>query len=102
LCHIIIKAEAYKAKNSLTQCFNCQKFGHISENANNPLDICGVGAVTYIRSALELINRRTSYQTVATGNQKMESSPTPPTTVSSATQQRSRNAGECRDLASGD
>jgi hypothetical protein len=29
LCHVSIKVEAYRAQNSLTQCYNCQQFGHI-------------------------------------------------------------------------
>jgi hypothetical protein len=29
LCHISIKVEAYKNHNGLTQCFSCQKFGHV-------------------------------------------------------------------------
>jgi hypothetical protein len=29
LCHIAIKVEAYRSRNSLTQCFNCQQFGHV-------------------------------------------------------------------------
>jgi hypothetical protein len=29
LCHISIKVESYKSHNALTQCYNCQKFGHI-------------------------------------------------------------------------
>jgi hypothetical protein len=30
-CHISIKAEAYKSRNTLTQCYNCQKFGHVGQ-----------------------------------------------------------------------
>jgi hypothetical protein len=32
LCHISIKVEAYKSKNTLTQCYNCQQFGHVRAN----------------------------------------------------------------------
>jgi hypothetical protein len=32
LCHICIKVEAYKSQSSLTQCFNCQQFGHVWAN----------------------------------------------------------------------
>jgi hypothetical protein len=28
LCNIIFEVEAYKSKNGLTQCYNCQRFGH--------------------------------------------------------------------------
>jgi hypothetical protein len=36
LCHIAIKAEACKTQNSLTQCYNCQKFGHVWANCKQP------------------------------------------------------------------
>jgi hypothetical protein len=36
LCHIMIKVEAYRAQNGLTQCFNCQKFGHVWANFRQP------------------------------------------------------------------
>jgi hypothetical protein len=29
LCHIAVKVEAYRNQNGLTQCYNCQKFGHV-------------------------------------------------------------------------
>jgi hypothetical protein len=32
LCHIAIRVEAYRAKNSLTQCYNCQEFGQVWAN----------------------------------------------------------------------
>jgi hypothetical protein len=36
LCHIAIKVEAYRAQNCLTQCYNCQRFGHIWANCKQP------------------------------------------------------------------
>jgi hypothetical protein len=36
LCHIIIRVEAYRAQNGLTQCFNCQQFGHFWANCRQP------------------------------------------------------------------
>jgi hypothetical protein len=36
LCYIAIKVEAYKAQNGLTQCYNCQKFGHVWANCRQP------------------------------------------------------------------
>jgi hypothetical protein len=36
LCHICIKVEAYKSQSSLTQCFNCQQFGHVWANCKQP------------------------------------------------------------------
>lgn len=35
-CHISIKAHAYKSQNTLTQCYNCQKFGHVWTNCKQP------------------------------------------------------------------
>jgi hypothetical protein len=29
LCNIVMKVEAYASQNGLTQCYNCQRFGHI-------------------------------------------------------------------------
>jgi hypothetical protein len=36
LCHIATKVEAYRAQNALTQCHNCQQFGHIWANCKQP------------------------------------------------------------------
>jgi hypothetical protein len=36
LCNIIIKVEAYRAQNGLTQCYNCQQFGHVWANCKQP------------------------------------------------------------------
>jgi hypothetical protein len=36
LCHISIKVELYKSQNGLTQCYNCQKFGHVWANCKQP------------------------------------------------------------------
>jgi hypothetical protein len=36
LCHICIKVEAHKSQKSLTQCFNCQQFGHVWANCKQP------------------------------------------------------------------
>jgi hypothetical protein len=36
LCHIAIKVEAYRSQNALTQCYNCQKFGHVWVNCKQP------------------------------------------------------------------
>jgi hypothetical protein len=37
LCHISSKVESYKYQNALTQCYNCQKFGHVWANCKQPL-----------------------------------------------------------------
>jgi hypothetical protein len=36
LCNIIIKVEAYRAQTGLTQCYNCQQFGHVWANCKQP------------------------------------------------------------------
>jgi hypothetical protein len=36
LCHIAIRVEAYRALNALTQCHNCQQFGHVCANCKQP------------------------------------------------------------------
>jgi hypothetical protein len=36
LCHIILIMKAHKGRSCLTQCFNCQKFDHTSENCRQP------------------------------------------------------------------
>jgi hypothetical protein len=37
LCHISVRVEAYKISSNLTQCHNCQQFGHVWANCNQPL-----------------------------------------------------------------
>jgi hypothetical protein len=54
LCQNCIKVEAYKSHSSLTQCFNCQQFGHVWANCKQPprcmwcgggrRDLAGAGA----------------------------------------------------------
>jgi hypothetical protein len=36
LCHISVRVEAYKAQTGLTQCHNCQQFGHVWANCKQP------------------------------------------------------------------
>jgi hypothetical protein len=36
LSHIIKKVEAYRARTGLTQCYNCQQFGHVWANCKQP------------------------------------------------------------------
>jgi hypothetical protein len=35
-CHIAIRVEAYRTQNTLTQCHNCQQFGHVWANCKQP------------------------------------------------------------------
>jgi hypothetical protein len=43
LCNIIVKVEAYKSKSGLTQCYNCQRFGHIWVHCRQPPPCMGCG-----------------------------------------------------------
>jgi hypothetical protein len=36
LCHISIRVETYRAQSGLTQCHNCQQFGHVWANCRQP------------------------------------------------------------------
>jgi hypothetical protein len=36
LCHTAIRVEVYRAQNDLTQCHNCQQFGHVRANYKQP------------------------------------------------------------------
>jgi hypothetical protein len=36
LCHISIRVEIYRCQNGLTQCHNCQQFGHVWANCKQP------------------------------------------------------------------
>jgi hypothetical protein len=36
LCHTAIRVEAYRAQSGLTQCNNCQQFGHVWANCRQP------------------------------------------------------------------
>jgi hypothetical protein len=36
LCHIAMRVEAYRSKSALTQCHNCQQFGHVWANIKQP------------------------------------------------------------------
>jgi hypothetical protein len=39
-CHISIKEEAYRTQTGLTQCHNCQPFGHVWANCKQPPPRC--------------------------------------------------------------
>jgi hypothetical protein len=52
LNRIIIKTELYRAQIGLTQCYNCQKFGHFWANCKQPFYVCGAMVATCIGNAL--------------------------------------------------
>jgi hypothetical protein len=51
LCHVVIRVEAYRAQSGLTQCHNCQQFGHVWANCKQMLiaakghQECGKGKI---------------------------------------------------------
>jgi hypothetical protein len=46
LCHIAIGVEAYRAQNGLTQCHNCQQYGHVWANWKQPPRCLWCGGAT--------------------------------------------------------
>jgi hypothetical protein len=50
LCHIAIRVEAYGTQNGLTECHNCQQFGHVWPNCKQPPRCLCSGAATYTKS----------------------------------------------------
>jgi hypothetical protein len=75
LCHISIKVEAMKSKNTLTQCYNCQQFGHIWANCKQPSRFYGVGAATCIKEI------QLRLRCAATASWRKERNHIPPTTA---------------------
>jgi hypothetical protein len=51
LCHIAIRVEVFKAQNGITQCYNCQTFGHIWANCRQPPRCMCAEVATCVRSA---------------------------------------------------
>jgi hypothetical protein len=47
LCYTAIKVEAYKSQTGFMQCHNCQQFGHVWANCNQPPHClwCGGGLI---------------------------------------------------------
>jgi hypothetical protein len=79
LCHISIKVEAYKTTNVLTQCYNCQQFGHVWANCKQPPRCLWCGG-----SGVETVRRRTThlqYPHAVTASWRKEKRHIPPTTA---------------------
>jgi hypothetical protein len=53
LCQIAIRVEAYSVQYGLTQCHNCQQFGHVWANCRQPPRCLWCGGGTCTRSALK-------------------------------------------------
>jgi hypothetical protein len=78
LCHIAIRVETYRTQNSLTQCHNCQQFGHFWENCKQPLRSLWCGADTSIKSAPRRATQHPD-QHAATAGWRKERNLFPPT-----------------------
>jgi hypothetical protein len=76
LCHIAIRVEAYGAQNGLTQCHNCQQFGHVWANCKQPPRCLWCGGGHRHKECLEKgINH--SPQRAATVGWRKEKTPIP-------------------------
>jgi hypothetical protein len=103
LCHISIRVEIYRAQSGLTQCHNCQQFGHVWANCRQPPVVCGAGAATCIKSVQ---NRRTlpPLQYAVTASWWRARNPIQPITGAAGTRRRScrrRNRREHPNLQPG-
>jgi hypothetical protein len=54
--HITIKVESYRAQTGLTQCYNCQNFGHVWANCKQPPRCLWCGGGHLHREFLEKTN----------------------------------------------
>jgi hypothetical protein len=88
LCHISIKVEVHRTQSTLTQCHDCQQFGHVWANCKQPQLVCGAGGATYARSVQR---RRTLHplQHVATANCCRKKPPISPVIRAAGTRGRS-------------
>jgi hypothetical protein len=78
LCHISIKVESYKCQDALTQCYNCQKFGHVWANCKQPPRCLWCGGGHMHRDCPEKENA-SSTPAAATANWLKERQYIPPT-----------------------
>jgi hypothetical protein len=60
LSHVIIKVEAYRAQRGLTQCYNCQQFGHAWANCKQPPRCVWCGGGHLHRDCPEKENREST------------------------------------------
>jgi hypothetical protein len=88
LCHVVIRVEAYRAQSGLTQCHNCQQFGHVWANyKQSPRCLwCGGG-----RLHKECPEKKNAASTPACCNCQLAegAKPTPPTIGAAATRGKS-------------
>lgn len=88
----MIRVEAYKAQTGLTQCYNCQQFGHCGQT--------DVGATISIETARKKIIR-SPLRLAVTVNWLRERSHIPPTTEAAKKQRRISKKRKRRSLRVG-
>jgi hypothetical protein len=76
LCHTAIRVDAYRSQNALTQCHNCQQYGHVWQTASSLPAACGAEAVTYTTCAPRK-EIHLPLQHAATGGWRKEKTPFP-------------------------
>jgi hypothetical protein len=76
LSHIIINMEAYRAQIGLTQCYNCQQFGHVWANCKQPPNVYSLGAAISTGNSPKRITG-SPYELAATASSQKERSHTP-------------------------
>jgi hypothetical protein len=97
LCHIVISVEAYRTPSDLTQCHNCQQFGHVWANCKQPPRFfCGAGAATYTRNARRRVTLP-PLQLAATASWRKVRNPIPPIIGPASTRGRKYRGGRPRE-----
>jgi hypothetical protein len=76
LCHISITVEPYRAQTGLTQCHNCQQFGHVWANCRQPPRCMWCGGGHLHKECKETL---LAHQHAATVGWRRERKPIPPT-----------------------
>jgi hypothetical protein len=73
-CHIAIRVEAYRAQSALTQCHNCQQFGHVWANCKPPSRCLWCGG-SHQHKECQRRRRQTPFQHAATASFWREQTP---------------------------
>jgi hypothetical protein len=92
---LAIRVEAYRAQSDLTQCHNCQQFGHVWANCKQPPRCLCAGAASCTRSARRRVTLP-PLQLPATANWRRVRNPIPPTIGAASTRRKNYNGGRPR------
>jgi hypothetical protein len=95
LCHIVIRVEAYMAQSGLTQCQNCQQFGHVWANCKQSPRCLWCGGGNLHKNARRMITLPPLQLTV-TASWRRERNPIQPTIGYAGTRGRSCRKGRSR------